>query len=101
MPGVVAYIGMPLLWAAVCALLLCVGLSPAAKGLRRMSSLLMNSGNEYFLGNTSAVINSEQSDAEGSGQTGAVLPATETEEKQVVEEPNVGDQYGTLQHASG
>ena len=96
MPGVVAYIGMPLLLAAVCALLLCVGLSPAAKGLRRMSSLLMNSGNEYFLGNTSAVINSEQSDAEGSGQNGAVLPETETEEKQVVEEPNVGDQYGTL-----
>ena len=97
MPGVVAYICMPLLLAVICGGLLYAGLSPAAEGLRRMSGLLMNSGSEYFLGDTAPVIREALA---GQEDAGADKPVSETEPetapKQRVEEPNVGDAYGTL-----
>lgn len=53
---------------------------------------MMNSGGQYFLGNTDPVI------VEAQNETEETQPETEPEqtEKQVVEEPNIGDQYGQL-----
>lgn len=53
---------------------------------------MMNSGGQYFLGNTDPVI------VEAQDETEDVQTETEPEEtqKQVVEEPNIGDQYGQL-----
>lgn len=96
MPGVVAYVCMPLLLSAVCGIILYFGLAPVAEGLKRASNQMLNSGNEYFLGDTPTVLKEEQDG--GEGQT--LIPETETQvqeiKKQVVEEPNIGDQYGQL-----
>lgn len=92
MPWWVAYICMPLILSAVCAVILYFGLSPIRIELIQAQNLMMNSGGQYFLGNTDPVI------VEAQDETEDVQTETEPEEtqKQVIEEPNIGDQYGQL-----
>lgn len=93
MPWGVAYICMPLVMSAVCGVILFFGLQPVITALRQSASQLMNSGGEYFVGETMAVF------GDGDTTDDSVVQGNEDtseEEKQVVEEPNIGDQYGQL-----
>lgn len=85
---------MPLIISAICAVILYFGLKPVRTELLMAENEMMNSGSMYFLGNTQSVFSDTNKNTD-------LMPEktetqTEGEEKQVVEEPNIGDQYGQL-----
>lgn len=93
MSWIMAYIGMPLFLAIICAIILYFGLSPVAESLKHSAGLLMSSGGEYFVGSPQEVLLSEG----GQNTAPTTKPQDEaTAPKAVIEEPNIGDQYGQL-----
>lgn len=91
LPGIMAYICMPLLMSAICGIVLYFGLGPVAESLKRTAGQMMNSGNEYFIGDPSPVLVENEPD-----ESIEKIPVPTQAPKQVVEEPNIGDQYGQL-----
>lgn len=85
-----AYICMPLIFALCAAVIMGYGLRPLANSALRQMNALFNSGDIYFSGDVEPVLSNNE--------TAAVETEKEIyeEEKDVVEEPNIGDQYGQL-----
>lgn len=85
---IMAYICMPLIFVAIGTGVLYLCCKPVLQHQRNTASMLFNSGNAYFLGDIQPVL-SELTRA-------PVVQEPFEGEKQIVEEPNIGDQYGQL-----
>lgn len=85
---VMAYICMPLLLSAISGIIIVLGFKPVTKSFSQKVSRLVNSGNTYFVSDVSSVFKENEEDE--------IEKVPFEGKKQIIEEPNIGDQYGTL-----
>ena len=86
-----AYIGMPLIFAAAGFPVLGLGGRPVMKSYEMTLNTLFNSGEAYYAISSGMVLNEN-----GSGADTTIHADSETGNKETVEEPNIGDRYGQL-----
>lgn len=92
MSGWVAYVCMPLILSAVVGLILFAGLYPVGQVMLRSANMLTNGGEVYAQGDGSPIL----SDGERNEVLKETTESETQEEKEVVEEPNIGDAYGHI-----
>ena len=85
---VMAYICMPLLLSIISGIIIIFGFSPLENSFSQKVLRLVHSGDSYFVSDVQSIFKEAESNEPEK------IPFSG--KKQVIEEPNIGDQYGTL-----